>query len=411
MPNERSVGAVKFLPAVEAGRLALGAKASPRLAIHDITLREGEEAAEVNFSVEQKRRIHDRLVEAGVRYVQGGLPAKSRLDAQFIREVTRDGTSAEVEALVHIFTHDWKEQIDTAVQSGAHRLSLMYPLSRVRLEQVQKASPEEALARIGEGVAYARRQGIKVRFSPPDGTRADVALLLDAFRVAGAAGADVVSVTDTVGCMTPHGMSYLVTAAVRATGLGVQVHCHNDYGLAMANALAAVEAGATAVDTSVNGLGERAGNVVMAELVAALQYLYGIDLRIDMSRLTALSQLVAELSGVPAAATQPLTGANSFAHKLDTHIYGLDRTPEAYEFISPAAVGNVRRVVLGKYSGPYVVRKKLAEMGMTIDEQDVSPIVQALHEEAARRRRSIADAELAELARLVAARRTGAATG
>ena len=400
-----------LLPAVEAGRLAFSPKASPQLALHDITLREGEEAAEVNFSVEQKRRIYDRLVEAGVRYIQGGLPAKSALDARFIREVTRERATAEVEALVHIFTHDWKEQIDAAVQSGAHRLSLMYPLSRVRLEQVQKATPEEALSRIGEGVAYARSQGIKVRFSPPDGTRADVALLLKAFGIAGAAGADVVSITDTVGCMTPHGMSYLVTAAVRATGLGVQVHCHNDYGLAMSNALAAVEAGATAVDASINGLGERAGNVVMAEFVATLQYLYGIDLCIDMSRLTGLSQLVSELSGVPPAATQPLTGPNSFAHKLDTHIYGLDRTPDAYEFISPAAVGNVRRVVLGKYSGPYVVRKKLAELGMTVDERHVPLIVQALHEEAARRRRSISDEELGDIARRVAAQGAAAVAG
>lgn len=400
-----------LLPAVEAGRLAFSPKASPQLALHDITLREGEEAAEVNFSVEQKRSIYDRLVEAGVRYIQGGLPAKSALDARFIREVTRERATAEVEALVHIFTHDWKEQIDAAVQSGAHRLSLMYPLSRVRLEQVQKATPEEALSRIGEGVAYARSQGIKVRFSPPDGTRADVALLLKAFGIAGAAGADVVSITDTVGCMTPHGMSYLVTAAVRATGLGVQVHCHNDYGLAMSNALAAVEAGATAVDASINGLGERAGNVVMAELVATLQYLYGIDLCIDMSRLTGLSQLVSELSGVPPAATQPLTGPNSFAHKLDTHIYGLDRTPDAYEFISPAAVGNVRRVVLGKYSGPYVVRKKLAELGMTVDERHVPLIVQALHEEAARRRRSISDEELGDIARRVAAQGAAAVAG
>ncbi|OGA47618.1 MAG: hypothetical protein A3F74_23050 [Betaproteobacteria bacterium RIFCSPLOWO2_12_FULL_62_58] len=390
-----------FLAAVEVGRLALTPKVSPRLAIHDITLREGEEAAEVNFAVEQKRRIYDRLVDAGVRYIQGGLPAKSQLDARFIREVTRENAAVEVEALVHVFTENWKEQIDAAAQSGAHRLSLLYPLSRVRLEQVQKASPEEALSRIEEGVAYAYRQGVKVRFSPPDGTRADVALLLQAFKVASKAGADVISITDTVGCMTAEGMNYLVTAAVRSTGLGVQVHCHNDFGLAMSNALAAVAAGATAVDTSVNGLGERAGNLVMAEFVTTLQYLYGVDLGIDLKKLTGLSRLVSDLSGVPLAATQALTGPNSFAHKLDTHIYGLDRTPSAYEFILPEAVGNERRIVLGKYSGPYVVRKKLAEMGQVVHEEDIPTIVQKLHEEAARLRRSIDDAELALIAKQI----------
>ncbi len=389
---------MEFLSAVEVGPLGLAPAVNPALAIHDITLREGEEAAEVNFSLEQKLRIYDRLVEAGVRYIQGGLPAKSKVDAEFIKQVTTPPSRAvEIEALVHIFTSDWQEQIDVAITSGADRLSLMYPLSRVRLERVQKATADEALARIHEGVAYARAQGAKVRFSPPDGTRADVPLLLQAFNIAGKAGADLVSVTDTVGCMTPHGMHYLVTAAVR-TGLAVQVHCHNDYGLAMSNALAAVEAGAAAVDTSINGFGERAGNVVMAELATTLQYLYRVDLGIDLTKLTGLSQLVSELAGVPMAATQPLTGANSFAHKLDTHVYGLDRTPDAYEFIAPAAVGNARRIVLGKYSGPYVVKKKLGEMGVFVKEQDIPLIVHELHQRATLLRRSITDAELAEIA-------------
>jgi isopropylmalate/homocitrate/citramalate synthase len=381
---------------------------NPQLAIHDITLREGEEAAEVNFSLEQKLRIYDRLVETGLRYIQGGLPAKSKVDARFIREVTSQRSrTVEIEALVHIFTDDWKQQIDAAVTSGADRLSLMYPLSRVRLEKVQKATAEEALARIREGVAYASAHGVKVRFSPPDGTRAEVSLLLRAFRAAGDSGADIVSITDTVGCMTPHGMRYLVTAAVR-TGLAVQVHCHNDYGLAMSNALAAVEAGAAAVDTSTNGLGERAGNLVMAEFVTTLQYLYGVDLGIDLTKLTGLSQLVSELAGVPMASTQPLTGSNSFAHKLDTHIYGLDKTPDAYEFIAPAAVGNTRRIVLGKYSGPYVVRKKLAEAGFAVADEDVPVIVHELHERATILRRSISYAELLDIAQQVASRSTEA---
>ena len=394
---------MQFPSAVEVGPLAFTPSVNPQLAMHDITLREGEEAAEVNFTFEQKLRIYESLAEAGVRFIQGGLPSKSSADARFIKEVTtRGGSAVEVEALVHIFTSDWKEQVDKAIASGAHRLSLMYPLSRVRLEQVQKASPEEALARIREGVTYARTQGVKVRFSPPDGTRADVSLLLQSFRYASECGADIVSITDTVGCITPHGMRYLVTAAVR-TGMMVQVHCHNDYGLAMSNALAAVEAGAVAVDTSVNGLGERAGNLVMAEFVTALQYLYRVDLAIDLAKLTGISRLVSELSGVPLAATQPLTGPNSFAHKIDTHIYGLDRAPEAYEFISPASVGNTRHIVLGKYSGPYVVRKKLGEMGIAVHEQHVPLIVQELHERAARLGRSISDPELADIARETAA--------
>lgn len=391
------------LSALDIARATLPPRVSPRLAVHDITLREGEEAAEVNFSLENKLRIYERLLESGVRYIQGGLPARSKIDAQFTRTVTRSGNPVEIEALVHIFGPDWKSQVDAALESGAHRLSLMYPLSAVRLEQVQKASPEEALVRIEEGVSYARSQGVKVRFSPPDGTRAEIPLLVRAFALATESGADVVSITDTVGCMTPHGMGYLVTIAARATRADIQVHCHNDYGLALANAIAAIEAGATAVDTSVNGLGERAGNVVMAEFVTAIQYLYGVDLGIDLTKLTGLSRLVSELSGIPPAATQPLTGPNSFAHKLDTHIYGLDRTPSAYEFILPEAVGNERRIALGKYSGPYVVRKKLSEMGHAVREEEISAIVNTLHEEAARLRRSIEDQELLAIAERIRA--------
>lgn len=389
---------MKFLDPVNVGRLTLAPAVHRHLAIHDITLREGEEAAEVNFSLEQKLLICDLLINAGVKYIQGGLPWRSKTDAQFIREVKSGSRDVEVEALVQIFTKDWKEQIDTAVQSRADRVSLMYPASDIRLKHVQRASREEALARIKGGVEYAVGRGAKVRFSPTDGTRADLVFLLQAFDVALAAGADVISITDTVGCTTPHGMRYLVNAAVRATGAAVQVHCHNDYGLAMSNAIAAVEAGAAAVDTSVNGLGERSGNVVMAEFVTALQYLYGVDLGIDMRKLTELSKLVAELSGVPLSATQPLTGPNSFAHKIDAHIYGLDRTAEAYEFIEPAAVGNVRRIPLGKYTGPYVVRKKLSETGVRVEDSDIDAIVNEVHERSIRLRRSLTDEELVAIA-------------
>ncbi|MEX2451541.1 MAG: hypothetical protein WD407_11850 [Rhodospirillales bacterium] len=388
---------------VDKGREVFAGRVHPNLTIKDVTLREGEQAAEVNFSLDQKLTITDKLLEAGIRKIQGGYPGRSKVDRQFIETVKKSNRPADIEAIVQIYTKDWKSQIDAAVDSGADSINLMYPVSDLRLDYVQKVSREDALAQIAECIPYSVATGIRTRFSPTDATRAHLPFLLQSYDTAIKAGATDVGCSDTAGCMTPEGVEYLVGTIMERYDVVVHLHCHNDFGLALANCLAGVKAGATIIDASINGLGERAGNVDMAQAVTCLQHLYGVDLGVDLSKLTGLSRLVSELSGMTLPGNQPLTGENAFSHKLDAHVYGLEKNPEVYEFIDPKAVGNTNRIPLGKYTGPYVTKKKLAEIGLSANDEQIDVIVNRIHEQSISNKRSVTDEEFNEIARNVLA--------
>ncbi len=391
------------LEPVDVGKQIFSSKVNPNLSIKDVTLREGEQAADVNFSLEQKLTITDKLLEAGVTRIQGGYPGRSKVDRDFIETVKKSNRPANIEAIVQIFTKDWQSQIDIAVDSGADSINLMYPVSDLRLDYVQKVSREDALKQIAECIPYSVEKGIRTRFSPTDATRAHLPFLLQTYETAVAAGATDVGCSDTAGCMTPEGIEYLVSTIMERFDVIVHLHCHNDFGLALANCMAGVKAGATIIDASINGLGERAGNVDLAQAVTTLQHLYGVDLGVDLSKLTGLSQLVAELSGVAVPDNYPLTGANSFAHKMDAHVYGLEKNPEVYEFIAPEAVGNKTRIPLGKYTGPYVTKKKLTEIGLKANDVQIENMINRIHEQSINNKRSVSDEEFAIIAREVMA--------
>ena len=387
---------MKYLESTQVGRFLMAPKVNPRLTIHDITLREGEQAAEVNFSLDDKLRIACELVDAGVRRIQGGFPGRSESDARFVAAFKERGLAAEIESNIQIFADDWSSQIDTAAVVGSDVVSMLFPCSDLRLKHL-KLSVAKAQSRVHEAVSYARDKGLQARFAPTDTTRADLSIVLKLDETALRAGVRAVSISDTVGCATPHAVGYIVQAIVRAFGVPVHVHCHNDFGLAMANAMAAVEAGAEVIDTTINGLGERAGNLDMAQFVATMQVLYGVALGIDLEKLTHLSALVSELSNVEAAATQPLTGPNAFAHKLDGHVLLVETDSRLIEFMDAATVGNSRRFPLGKYTGPYMVRRKLDELSVRAKEPDIPRIVEEVHRKAAALHRSLSDDDFVEL--------------
>lgn len=390
-----------FLVPTEIGSLLMASNVNPRLCIHDITLREGEQAADVNFSLEDKLNIADNLVAAGVKRIQGGFPGRSKNDAQFIAAAKERGYTAEIEANIQVFADDWRRQIDAAISARADVVSMLFPCSNVRLKHMA-LSENQARSRIKEAIGYARDCGLQARFSPTDTTRADLSVLLRLDELALRAGVRAVSISDTVGCATPHSIGYIVSAVVRAFDVPVHVHCHNDFGLAMANALAAVEAGAEVIDTTINGLGERAGNVDMAQFVATMKVLYGVDLGVDLKQLTPLSALVTRLSSLSPAATQPLTGPNAFAHKLDGHIQLLEKSPELIEFLNAGAVGNERRFPLGKHTGPYVVQRKLGELGLDPGSDLVCRVIDEIHRKASTEHRSVSEEEFAAIARQMA---------
>jgi isopropylmalate/homocitrate/citramalate synthase len=381
----------------------MAARANAALQIHDVTLREGEQAADVNFSVGEKMRILEKLANAGITRTQGGFPGRSELDFAFIREAKENGPPIFIEAAVQGFAGDWKQQVELALEAGSDGLSLMFPSYQARLQRVHDLSEAAALDRVATLVTFAVAQvgdaPVRIRFTPTDALRATLPFLRDLYRTAVDSGANAISLSDTVGCAAPHAAHYLTSFVVRSfPTLPVQVHFHNDFGLALANAIAAVDAGAAVVDCTVNGLGERAGNVDMAQFATTMQYVYGIDIGIDLASLTGLAQMVADIAGVPIPPAQPLTGGNAFAHKLDGHVQLLDRDSSLVEAIGSAVVGNQRRLPLGKHSGPYVVGKHLSAIGVELDQPRLAAVVAEVARQSIRLHRSLTDEEFRKIA-------------
>lgn len=376
-------------------------KLPQRVIINDVTLREGEQAADVDFSFEDKLQIVNKLSELGVHQVQCGYPGRSKIDWETIKAIKTNKIPIQVEAIAQVFQKDWKEQIDRCISCQPDRLDLMYPGSPYRLQYVQKVSEKEMLQASVQAVKHAVNRGVTIRFAPTDSCRTRLSFLLEIYDAVIEAGAEIISLADTAGNMSPGAMKYLVGEITQKTKVPLQVHCHNDFGLALANTLAAVEAGASIVDASVNGYGERAGNTALDELVVALRVFYDMDLGIQLHRLTELSQFVEKLSGVPLSPSKPLVGQNAFAHKLDAHVMGVLQNPIVYETISPELVGNVRQIPLGKYSGPFAIRKKAEKLGLAIKEEDIESIREEIIESAVKSGSSVSDQIFREIVRRI----------
>lgn len=367
--------------------------------INDCTLREGEQAAEVNFSADEKVELARRLAAAGVRLIQGGYPGRSALDMEAVRRIKAEGIPLMVEAITQAFTPDWKAQIDASIASGADIIDLMYPSSDVRLKYVQHVTQAEMLERVRDSVRYARGRGAIVRFAPTDSTRTDLTFLKQVYQTALENGAERISIADTAGAIGPAGMRYLVSEIVDFVGpaVPVQVHTHNDAGQALANALAAVEAGAAIVDGCLYGLGERAGNAATEELAATLTVFYGLDLGIDLAKLADVARFAESVSGVAIGPSKPILGRDAFAHKLNAHVMGVLQNPVAYEAFPPELVGNRRHFPVGKYAGPQVLKARLTTLGLTVPDEKLDVLRAKAEALAVAQKGQLTDAQIEKL--------------
>lgn len=371
---------------------------SERIVLNDNSTREGEQASEVSLGVEGKLEVMRRLAEIGIPQAQCGYPGKSKTDREIVRRVRDEGIDLKLEGIASIMFDNWREEIDATIDSGVDILGIQYPMSDIRLRYVQKVERAEALRHCVEAVAYAHGRAPIIKFSGTDGLRADMSFAKQLFGAALDAGANRVCFPDTSGSAIPAAARYFVGEMADAfPSVPLQVHFHNDFGLALANTLAAVEAGAQIVDVSINGLGERAGNASLDEVVVALKLFYGVDLGIKTEMLKGLSELFAELAGVPVYTYKPLVGENAFAHKLDQHVKGILANPAVYEAIAPEAVGNSRRIPIGKYTGRFALQYKLSEMGMTATEAEIERIKEMVEVAAIEKRAALTDTELANI--------------
>lgn len=336
-----------------------GAAVGRRVRILDSTLREGEQHPGVSFTNKQRIQIAWLLDYFGVDQIEIS-PVISPDHEAATREIIGQSLSADIVAHGRALRGD----IDVSRRCGAEWVAAYLGVSDVHLRDKLRIGRDEAVRRAVETVEYAKAHGMKIRFTVEDGSRADPEFLVSVCRAIEEAGADRISLPDTVGALSPAGMRAFVGRVRAAVGVPLDAHVHNDMGLAVANALAAADAGADQVHTTIDGIGERTGIPPLAEVAVALHYLYGSpnDFRLDM--LQDMSRTVAEYASMPTPASKPVVGSSAYKHKAGTHLAAVLRNPAAYEPVPPRDVGNARRIVFGELAGRTGASYLMALLGL-----------------------------------------------
>ena len=383
----------------------LNAKAlepQPRVTVglYDTTLRDGEQTVGVVLSPEEKVEIASALATAGVDRIEAGFPRVSADDARAITLVLEAGLDAEIWG----FSRAVRADVEALVELGLSASVIESPVSDAKLAALG-VSREAMLERITGAVSYAVESGIRVAFFGVDSTRAELEFVRRAYEAAVEVGAAEVVVVDTLGIATPEAAAYLVGDVADRLGPDVPVHWHghDDFGLATAAAVAAVQAGATWVHGTVNGMGERAGNADLVEIALALEALYGIPTRLRLERARDLAELVQRLSGTPLAPWKPVTGDNLFTRESGA-VAAQFHDPPAIEPYASDLVGAERGIVLGKKSGLDSIRIKVAELGLEVPEEAYPALLESVKRAGQTKRGLVTDAEFRRLARRVRAR-------
>jgi len=340
--------------------------------VHDSTLREGEQTPGVIFSIEDKLKIAKKLDEVGIQQIEAGFPAASEKQRKCIESLVDLNLDAQLSA----FARAKKEDIDAVADVGADGIVVSLSISPYhRKYKFHGMSKETYLEQLADMISYAESYGLFIIYSAEDTTREnDLNFLKKAYKTAEEAGADRARVVDTLGCASPNGMAFLVKEIGNVIDIPIEVHCHNDLGLALANSLASVEAGASTVSTTVNGIGERAGITVTEEIILALHIIFGTS-PFEMSQLTALSKLVEEISGVKMPPHKPLTGENVTAHSSGIHQHGVLVNPSTYEFYPPRLMGQKRKVYIDELSGRHGIMYVAKELGLDISEETARKVL------------------------------------
>jgi 2-isopropylmalate synthase len=367
--------------------------------ILDTTLREGEQTPYVNFTVDEKIEIARMLDHVGVDMIEAGDPSVSPNVAKAIKSIASLGLRAEIVA--HSVAS--RSGIDRAKACSADRVAIFYATSKIHLDTKLHKTPQEALDIVREHVAYAHSLGLKVRFTPEDATRTDFEFLVQVCNAAIEAGADRISFADTLGIMQPHTMFERVgVLRERLLPCKIDLHCHNVYGLALANAMAGVRGGADCIHTTVNGLGERSGIPDLAETVIAFHNLEG-DQKFNIQPLMDISGYLEKVSGFFLAPNKPITGQNAFSHKSGVHTNGILKDPRTYEPFDPAILGRERKIIIDKYTGKSAVASRLDEYDIEVSEAELEVIVSRIKNLGDDRKR-LFDADILEIAEQVTGR-------
>ena len=366
-----------------------------KVEIHDATLRDGEQTPGVVFRKDDKVRIAQKLDEIGVERIEAGMPAVSGEDFAAIKEITRLGLKAKIYAFARAMTVD----IDKAVECGCHGVVIEIPIGYPKLKYQFKWTWEDVLRKSIDCINYARKRNLYTVYFPYDTTRSreeDLTNLLT--RLMDVAPPDAIGVVDTMGCALPEAIKYLVRKVKKLTGLPVEIHTHNDFGMGVATELAAVAAGAEVVHSCVNGLGERTGNAAMEELMVGLHILLGMKTRYRFDKLIELSELVSNLSGMKLANNKPVVGRGNFIRESGIGIDLVMTKPLAMFGTTPRLTGREAEIVLGKKSGKASITYTLEKLGMkNVSDESVTEMLKAVKEKGTEKKGLLSADEVQEI--------------
>ena len=353
-----------------------------RIKIFDTTLRDGEQSPGCSMNLPEKIEMAKQLEKLGVDIIEAGFAIASPMDHKSVQAIAGAVTNCTVASLARCTKGDIDAAWDAVKEAKHPRIHVFLATSEIHMKYKLQMSPEQVLQRISDMVSYAKSFCDDIEFSAEDASRSDRAFLAQCYSNAVAAGATTLNVPDTVGYSTPAEMAELITyLRQNVTGVenvDISVHCHNDLGMAVANSLACVKAGATQIECTVNGIGERAGNASLEEIVMALHTrrdFYDAETNINTKQIYRSSKLLSNITGVPIPPSKAIVGANAFAHESGIHQHGVIANAQTYEIMNSMDVGIPQNtMVLGKHSGKHALREKLISMGYELTDEELESV-------------------------------------
>ncbi|MDO8670298.1 MAG: homocitrate synthase [Dehalococcoidia bacterium] len=361
--------------------------------IDDTTLRDGEQTAGVVFTNDEKLTIAKMLDAIGVHQIEAGIPAMGGDEKDAITAMMDLGLRTSI----IVWNRPVISDIQASIECKVKAVALSISTSDIHIQHKLRTSREWVLDAIRTATDFAKNAGLYVSVNGEDASRADQDFLAQYALVAKEAGADRLRYCDTVGVMDPYITYQRISRLIDKTGLEIEMHTHNDFGMATANSLAGVRAGATYINTTINGLGERAGNACLEEVVMSLKYIAGIDLGIDTTKFRELSEYVAIATRRSLPPSKPITGSNVFTYESQGRAEGMLTDTTNYEIFPPEEVGLERRLIIGKYSGTACVQAKLAQYRYFLPHEEASRFLPILQSRSIELKRSLFDEEVLEL--------------